>query len=337
MKIYLIFENDEERQLYVIQSLNEWALESVNLSMTTLDSLLNRLHPAFPACPKSYKTLLNTPSSIPVTNFESGGQFWYKGIVQNLNTLNVGEYISRYGEIRIDINMDGLPISKSSILKFWPILGKLVEALNEPFIIGLYVEHKDPQNVYDYLKDLVNELNDLFENGFEYDGLQFKFSVRHYILDAPARAFIKRIIGHNGYGGCEKCTVVCKWIANRMTFAEVDKPLRTDESFENQDQPTHHVGYSPLLDVGTKMVSQFHLDTMHLVYSGVFKRLITAWLEWMGHFKLGLNDIAAISDLLEVSLKSCPDDFNRKRQDFSKAQSYEECVFIMASLSFLDH
>ncbi|XP_070168654.1 uncharacterized protein [Polyergus mexicanus] len=69
-----------------------------------------------------------------------------------------------------------------------------------------------------------------------------------------------------------------------MTFADLDKPLRTDESFQNQDQPIHHQGYSPLLIVESKMVSQFRLDAMHLVYSGVFKRLLMAWLEWKGHY-----------------------------------------------------
>lgn len=319
----LIFENDEKKQQYVIESLSEWALESGNLSMKKLDSLLNRLHPVFPNCPKSYKSLLNTPSSIPIIDFENGGRFWYKGIKHNLNALSVGEYLLRYGEITIDINMDGLPISSSSTLKFWPILGKLVGALNEPFIIGLYVGHKDPQNVHDYLENLIIELNDFFKNRFECNESRFKFSVRHYILDAPARAFIKCIIGHNGYGACEKCTLIGKWIANRMTFADLDKPLRTDESFLNQDQPIHHQGYSPLLIVKTKMVSQFRLDAMHLVYSGVFKRLLMAWLEWKGHFKLNLDAIASISDLLTISLKYCPNDFNRKRQDFSKAHFYK--------------
>lgn len=79
----LIFENDEEKQQYVIESIREWALEGENLSMRKLNGLLNRLHPVFPKCPKSYKTLLNTPSNIPVINFESGGQFWYKSIKQN--------------------------------------------------------------------------------------------------------------------------------------------------------------------------------------------------------------------------------------------------------------
>jgi len=112
----------------------------------------------------------------------------------------------------------------------------------------------------------LNELSDLFKNGFEYDESQFKFSVRHYILDASARAFIKCIIGHNGYGACEKCTVG-KWIGNRTTFADLDKPLRTDESFLNQDQPIHHQGYSPLLIVETNMVSQFRFDASCLFWS----------------------------------------------------------------------
>lgn len=39
-------------------------------------------------------------------------------------------------------------------------------------------------------------------------------------------------------------------------------------------QPHHHKGISPLLQINTKMVSQFRLEPMHLVYEGVFKRIV---------------------------------------------------------------
>lgn len=51
---------------------------------------------------------------------------WYKGIRKNLDFMGLQEYLRKNGRVVIDVNMDGLPLSKSSPLKFWPILGYLV-------------------------------------------------------------------------------------------------------------------------------------------------------------------------------------------------------------------
>ncbi|KAE8746709.1 hypothetical protein FOCC_FOCC006572, partial [Frankliniella occidentalis] len=60
----------------------------------------------------------------------------------------------------LDISMDGLPPSKdSSCKKFWPILGKLVNSVNEPFAIAIYCGAKDPRDVDTFLGDLVVELD----------------------------------------------------------------------------------------------------------------------------------------------------------------------------------
>lgn len=63
-------------------------------------------------------------------------------------------------------------------------------------------------------------------------------------------------------------------VDNRQTYVDLDAPIRTDEDFQNQIQPHHHTGVSPLLRLNTQMISQFHLESMHLVYEGVFKRLL---------------------------------------------------------------
>lgn len=107
---------------------------------------------------------------------------------------------------------------------------KLVRIKNEPFIIILFKGRVDP-SVRDFLKSFVKEVDHLLRNGYTNNDIAYKFSIRHYILDAPARAKIKCCIEHRGYCACEKCEVVGEWIDHCMTYVELDETLRTDESF----------------------------------------------------------------------------------------------------------
>ncbi|KAE8751250.1 hypothetical protein FOCC_FOCC002078 [Frankliniella occidentalis] len=45
---------------------------------------------------------------------------------------------------------------------------------------------------------------------------------------------------------------------------------------------------------------------------GVYKRLIGAWIRWIGPWRLCANAIAQISERLHMLRASCPSDFNRK-------------------------
>jgi len=56
--------------------------------------------------------------------------------------------------------------------------------------------------------------------------------------------------------------------------------LRTDELFRNQEQPYHHQGRSPLLNIEALLVSQFRLDGLHLIDLGVFKRFLLGLRKW---------------------------------------------------------
>ncbi|EZA56766.1 hypothetical protein X777_03231 [Ooceraea biroi] len=273
------FTNENERAEYVRTAIEEWAREPGKLSKKKLDNLLSKLHPVFPNLPLSYKTLLQTPgiNLIPVDS----GKLWYKGIAFNLDSMDLQEYLAHFQEIVIDINIDGLPLHKSSPVRFWPILGRLVKTKNEPFIIALFKGRVDP-NVKDFLEPFVREVGHLVRNGYINNDNIYKFSIRHYILDAPARAKVKCCVEHGGYYACEKCEVVGEWIDNRMTYVELDATLRTDESFRDQKQPYHHKSCSPLLDIQALLVSQFRLDGLHLIDLGVFKRFLLALRKWNG-------------------------------------------------------
>ncbi|XP_036149059.1 uncharacterized protein LOC118647730 isoform X3 [Monomorium pharaonis] len=88
------------------------------------------------------------------------------------------------------------------------------------------------------------------------------------IRDAPARQFVKGIHSHNSVFGCEKCTIKSDRHRNRQVFLYDNAPLRTDESFQNRDQPEHHKYNSPLeRDLQHGMVSMFRLDASRIFRS----------------------------------------------------------------------
>lgn len=156
---------------------------------------------------------------------------------------------------------------------FWPILGKFRD-FKHPFLIAVYLDSKKPTNVNIYLGQFVAEA-DLQENGYQWsDDNIYQFRIINYVLDAEVRLFIKQCIAHNGYSACENCIVQGTYYKSRMCFFEQDYPRRTDESFYNRNNPFHHINNSILENIGTGMVSQFHLDALHFVYvKSEFKKL----------------------------------------------------------------
>lgn len=308
------FDNDEERGDYVLRELRKWALRGV--SCTKIDALLAILRPLFPVLPKSYKTLLQTPRS--VTTIPVGiGQLWYKGIAVSIQQRisQAPEYLEEREEIVMDVNMDGLPPFRSTYHDCWPTLGCL-EGEDEPFIIAAWigVGKMEPDDVDSYLEQYVNEVRNLLQNGIQLNGTQYPFRVRDYILDAPARAFVKRIKGHTGTYACESCEVRGVKIRRVQTFLDLDAIRRTDESFANRRNPQHHKGLSPLEALGTRMVSQFRKDGLHLLHLGVFGR----WCDFVfGNKKKKKRGIVtrvvkqAVSDTIEGLVPHMPREINR--------------------------
>ena len=169
----------------------------------------------------------------------------------------------------VDINIDGLPISKSKNLSVWPIQMSVChrQISSKPFVVALFCGTTKPQN-QDFLSDTIHELKELQHEGF--NGLPFR--VRFVICDAPARALVKVIIQYNGKYGCDFCDVFGVW-NGRMMFLEKGN-LRTDESFRNEDNPQHHKYPSAFLELRIDVIKQFPLDVMHSIDLGVTKRLL---------------------------------------------------------------
>lgn len=146
----------------------------------------------------------------------------------------------------LQINIDGLPLFKSTQHQFWPILGSLRNIENrEPFIIGLLFGLKKPDNVSDFLQRFLDEYLELRDNGIEVGGKTLRIKLHSVICDTLARAFVKCVKLYSGYYGCDKCTQSGRW-CGEMTYPETDAPLRTDESFIDILNDGHQTGRPPL-------------------------------------------------------------------------------------------
>ena len=121
----------------------------------------------------------------------------------------------------------------------------------------------------------------------------------------PARAFIKCITGHSGYGGCDKCEQHGKY-AKCVTFPDSHARLHTDESFVAMTDVRHHSKdyASPLMSLPEPlgMASQFPIDYMQLVCLGVMQKLVSLWLHGPLKTRLGRQSVEEINERL-ISLK----------------------------------
>ena len=92
----------------------------------------------------------------------------------------------------MQINIDGLPLFKSSSSEFWPILCMLDQTeVKDPFVIGLCFGNGKPFSASSYLKPFVLECEKLQDEGLIFNGTHYHFRLSAIICDAPARAFVK--------------------------------------------------------------------------------------------------------------------------------------------------
>eukprot|EP00111_Clytia_hemisphaerica_P013454 TCONS_00039496-protein len=103
------------------------------------------------------------------------------------------------------INVDGLPLFKSTALDLWPILGMFVHP--HPFVISLYTGEGKPNNCSEYLDDFLKEYKELRDHGFVFEDKQYFVKIWCMLCDAPARQFIKCTKGHGGFYACERCVI----------------------------------------------------------------------------------------------------------------------------------
>lgn len=171
------------------EELATWASQ-FDIKRQALNGLLEILRKSGHNIPKDGRTLLQTPRYVTVRD-KSGGKYSYFGITSRLQLMlsHNPDFVKDHDSVRLSVNIDGIPLYKSSPDQLWPILIKFDSF--QPIVVALYCGKEKPNCVYSYLQDFLEEFRQLSQDGVVVDGKKLNVSIHSFVCDAPARCFIK--------------------------------------------------------------------------------------------------------------------------------------------------
>lgn len=322
-------EDDALRDISLSERLGEWSNQFL-IKQNALDGLLKLLQDhGHPNLPSSARTLLKTAKKIPVQN-RSGMDYIYFPLATEI-MKHFKKYpahvINKTESLQISLNVDGLPLFKSSNVSLWPVLCAIVNV--KPitvFPVVLTCGASKPTNL-DFLEDLITDLGHVLEHGLQDGNKVISVSLRCIVCDAPARAMIKGTKLCSGYFGCDKCRQKGLWVG-RVVYPDTrNLSLRSDSSFRNQTDEEHHNGLSPFCNIAVDMVKKFPIDYMHQLCLGVMKKLILAWIRGKREVRISAGHVNEISSKL-VGLKSyVPNIFARKPRSLAEIDRWKATEF----------
>lgn len=135
--------NNEEPDLK--SKLASWAIEE-QINHQSLKKLLGilREHPCHSNLPTDARTLCNTPRTVNLLSL-AGGNYYHFGVGKGIQgLLETTEKIP--ATVELLLNVDGLPITKSTASQLWPILCSLSYTLSKAsvFPVGIFHGNKKP-------------------------------------------------------------------------------------------------------------------------------------------------------------------------------------------------
>ncbi len=305
--------------------LASWATKNT-IRREAVNELLEILRLHGSNLPKDARTLLDTPREVSVVE-KCGGQYSYcgikAGIIQEL--AKYPDFGDKHDHIDLIINIDGLPLFKSSNSQFWPILGCFNNL--DVFVIALFHGCSKPHPLSDYLEDFLAELDKIQVDGITHGGKRYAFKICCFSCDAPARCFLKCIIGHTGYFACERCVMKGSWEGRVVYNVGEASELRTDDKFANCDYEHHQKCVSPLIGHNISCVQGFPLDYMHMVCLGVVKRILHFLKSGPRICKLSSGQIAQISAKLVLLKGKMPREFARQPRSLIELERWKATEF----------
>jgi len=308
--------------------LQEWALKN-RISHVALNELMAAIKPKYPELPSDARSLLKTPRKVNIQNVKPG-QYYHFGLSNCVKQLLSRHSVQHLQFVQVNINIDGLPLFKSSNSQVYPILCNLVENFNEVNIVGIYYGNEKPADANVFLKDVTEEAINLTTYGITINDHTYPFKINAFICDVPAKSFIKFTKGHSGYYSCSKCTAEGEYIRDRVCYPYLNSfPLRTDSDFRLKLQINHHTGTSILESIpNIDMIKDFPSDPMHLLYLGVVKKLVVKlWSFGTPRSKLSFNEMSEISKMLEMQKINIPCEINRKTRTLFECKRWKATEF----------
>lgn len=213
---YFSFENDDKTNIEGNQAftfkdkLAMWAIEHKTCH-TALNDLLNLLQdvPYNLSLPKDARTLLCTQRQLNIYHMPPGNFFYFglqSQIEKRLRFFNLSNINST---LEVAVNIDRLPLAKSSSSQLYPILCRIKNIVGtfstEVFPVGIYHGYDKPGDSNTLLRHFVDEFKLLSTNGFFFENIDFKLKLTMLLCDASAKSFVFCTKGHAGYYSCSKC------------------------------------------------------------------------------------------------------------------------------------
>ncbi|XP_059477299.1 uncharacterized protein LOC132197780 [Neocloeon triangulifer] len=319
-----------------------------NLTQSCLEDILKaaRKHKIFKSLPCRAPTLLR------LSNFKSNtifinhsnreehpykGEFTYFGLIPSLLQavekcpILKKEILSNQA-INFAISTDGGNLFKKGYYSktIWPLMANIISQRYrfESILIGFFLGSGKPDH-QEFLADLTHELSKIQSNYIEVDGVLIQIRIQFFTADAPARAFLKQICGHNSKKGCERCSLeqgkgdFCRCHFKNIPVNEMN--LRTDASFRSQEDVEHHKGVSSLLIIPNfDIVQDVILDSLHLLDEGAAKRfLYHVLLESKGPARMLKANAKAMDEDISKLATFMPIDFQRRLGPLKFLKAYK--------------
>lgn len=156
--------------------------------------------------PKTARAHLKTVRKAP---FIKAGELAHFSLADSIKKRLASGFKNGYCTRSADLqfNIDGIPLNRNGRKTFWVVSGRLVNANNDsPFPVTVYFGTTKPRSAKTFLTPFINELKVLIHQGVDFNCTNFSVVARAFICDAQARSFVKGIVAHGGYGGCECVT-----------------------------------------------------------------------------------------------------------------------------------
>jgi len=330
--VYSISSNEPN----LINEIQSWSINH-NITHSALKDLLlilkNQPELKNISIPKDPRTFLNTPRHIDVKYINDSRTYFHFGIEKGLNNLfkNI-ENKNIPGIIEVAINIDGLPIRKSSSSQLYPIICIILNVKIIPciFTLGIFHGYDKPFDFNIFLEDFVNEVIALTNSGLYLNGEKKQFLIKMYLFDAVAKASVLQIKGHSGYSSCTKCEQEGEYINDCVCFPEIDYNIkRTDADFISKKDPSHHIGATILEKIpNIGLITEVPLDYMHLICLGVVKKLlVTTWVFGRPPHKFSSKQVCEISASMLKLIKYIPLELARKPRSLKESKRFKATEF----------
>ena len=192
----VISDDERENDINFQSKLKACAIRS-GCSCASLDDLFNILSKKHPYLPKDSKTLLRTTRTI---NYDQKCSGSYIDLGIDIGIKICLNELTNHFSLNDSINIDGLPLHKSTSSQFWSILVTFDGA--NTFIICLFYGTSKPEPIHDYLRDFIKEMKTL--TYLQHQGKNIKVNLRCFICDAPVSSFFKCTIHDTRYSSSER-------------------------------------------------------------------------------------------------------------------------------------